>query len=92
MHSTSVFVYSSSVMKLDLHAERVEEAINRVERFLDEATFRRESEVILIHGHGKGLLKKAVRDYLSTSPYSAGFRPGYPQEGGDGATVVTLRE
>lgn len=79
-------------MKLDLHAERVEEAIDRVERFLDEAAMRKESEALIIHGHGKGLLKKAVRAYLLTSPYSSSYRPGYPWEGGDGATVVTLRE
>ncbi len=86
------FVYSSSVMQLDLHAERVEEALDRVARFLDEAALRNESEALIIHGHGKGLLKKAVRDYLLASPYASGFRPGYPSEGGDGATVVMLRE
>ena len=87
------FVYSSiAMMKLDLHAQRVEEALDRVGRFLDEAAFRNEPEVLIIHGHGAGKLKKAVRDYLSTSPYAAEFRPGYPSEGGDGATVVTLHE
>ncbi|MBI3358952.1 MAG: Smr/MutS family protein [Nitrospirae bacterium] len=80
------------MIKLDLHAERVEEALDRVARFLDEAVFRNESEALIIHGHGKGLLKRAVRHYLSTSPYASGFRAGYPSEGGDGATVVTLRE
>ncbi len=87
------FVYcSTAMMKLDLHAERVEQAMDRVERFLDEAALRNEPEVLIIHGHGAGKLKTAVRAYLKTSPYSSSFRPGYPQEGGDGATVVTLRE
>lgn len=80
------------MMKLDLHAERVDEAIDHVERFLDEATLRHESEALIIHGHGAGKLKKAVRDYLATSPYAFAFRPGYPSEGGDGATLVTLYE
>jgi len=80
------------MLKLDLHAEHVEEALDRVSRFLDEAALRNEPEVLIIHGHGKGLLKKAVRDYLLTSPYVSGFRAGYPAEGGDGATLVTLRE
>ena len=79
-------------MKLDLHAEQVEDALNRVAGFLDEATMRKESEVIIIHGHGTGKLKKAVRDYLSTSPYTSSWRAGYPWEGGDGATVVTFIE
>jgi len=81
-----------AMLKLDLHAERVEQALDRVERFLDEATLRNEPEVLIIHGHGKGLLKNAVRAYLKTSPYSANFRPGYPSEGGDGATLVTLHD
>ena len=78
-------------MKIDLHAKRVDEALEEVIHLLDEAMFRRESEVTIIHGHGTGRLKSAVRDYLSTSPYVAGFRAGYPWEGGDAATVVTLR-
>jgi len=78
------------MMRLDLHAERVEEALDRVVSFLDEAAMSKESEVLIIHGHGTGKLKKAVRDYLLTSPYVSLFRAGYPWEGGDGATVVTL--
>ncbi len=78
-------------MKLDLHAERVEDALEHVMRFLDEAALRGEHQVTIIHGHGTGRLKKAVRDYLSDSPYVAQFSSGAPWEGGDGATVVTLR-
>ena len=78
--------------KLDLHAMHVEEAIEQVERFLDEAMFRREAQVIIIHGHGTGRLKKAVRDYLATSLYVAHCRSGEIWEGGDGATVVTMKE
>ena len=78
------------MMKLDLHAERVEEALDRVARFLDEAAMSKDAEALIIHGHGAGQLKKAVRAYLSTSPYVSEFRAGYPSEGGDGATVVTL--
>ncbi|MEK7286093.1 MAG: Smr/MutS family protein [Nitrospirota bacterium] len=82
---------STAMMKLDLHAQRVDEALHHVEQFLDEAAFRHESEVLIIHGHGSGKLKKAVRDDLAKSPYVATFRTGYPWEGGDGATVVTLQ-
>jgi len=79
------------MMKLDLHARRVDEALDDVARFLDEAVMSKESEVLIIHGHGTGRLKKAVRDYLSTSPYAVSFRSGYPWEGGEGAIVVTLQ-
>lgn len=78
------------MMKLDLHGKRVEEAIEQVERLLDQATVRREDRVTLIHGHGTGRLKSAVREYLATSPYVDTFHAGDPWEGGDGVTVVNL--
>ncbi len=76
--------------RLDLHGQRVEEAIEMIERKLDQAMLSEEREVSIIHGHGSGRLKKAVRAYLSQSPYVATFRPGNSWEGGDGITVVTL--
>ncbi len=79
-----------AMIKLDLHAQRVEEALEQVERFLDQATVLGEYQVIVIHGHGTGKLKIAVRDYLANSPYVDSFHAGNPWEGGDGVTVVTL--
>ena len=52
--------------------------------------FAREGGIIIIHGHGFGVLKKAVRDYLESSPYISSLRPGKRGEGGDGVTVVRL--
>jgi DNA mismatch repair protein MutS2 len=46
--------------------------------------------VIVVHGHGTGALKKAVREELDSSPYVASFRRGEAHEGGDGVTLVTL--
>jgi DNA mismatch repair protein MutS2 len=46
----------------------------------------------LIHGHGKGALRDAVRDAVKGSAYVAKSRPGEPREGGDGVTVVWLRD
>ena len=45
----------------------------------------------LIHGHGTGRLKTAIRDYLRESPYVASFRSGERAEGGDGVTIVKLK-
>ncbi|HIE65755.1 MAG: Smr/MutS family protein [Nitrospira sp.] len=78
--------------RLDLHGQRIEEAIELIERKLDQSMLSGEREVSLIHGHGSGRLKKAVRAYLSQSPYVESFRPGNDWEGGDGITVVTLAE
>ncbi|MBM4124178.1 MAG: Smr/MutS family protein, partial [Nitrospira sp.] len=45
----------------------------------------------IIHGHGTGRLKAALRDYLKSSPYVSAFRSGERAEGGDGVTIVELR-
>lgn len=77
---------------LDLVGVRVEEALRLLERFLDQAILGSAREIRLVHGHGSGRLKKAIREYLSTSPYVARFRPGDLLEGGDAVTILTLKE
>ena len=75
---------------LDIRGYRVEDALDNLEFYLDKASLANLHEVQIIHGHGTGALKTAVRDYLATSPYVAKFRPGEDAEGGDGVSVVDL--
>lgn len=75
---------------LDLRGYRVEEALDEVENYLDKASLANLTPVYIIHGHGTGALKQAVRDFLSSSPYVAKFRPGEDTEGGDGVCVVDI--
>ncbi len=77
--------------ELDLRGERVEEALDNLEVYLDKASLANLSPVYIIHGHGTGALKTAVRDFLSTSPYVAKFRVGEDTEGGDGVSVVDIK-
>jgi DNA mismatch repair protein MutS2 len=77
---------------LDLRGERVHEAESQVERFLDESCRNHLPNAFIIHGHGTGALKQVVRDLLAMSPYVESFRPGERGEGGDGVTMVTLKE
>jgi DNA mismatch repair protein MutS2 len=77
--------------EIDLRGMRVEDALEEVERYLDQALLSRRDEVRVIHGHGTGALKKAVRQWLSGCSWIGGFRAGARGEGGDGATVVLLK-
>lgn len=77
--------------ELDLRGYRVEEALDEVENYLDKASLANLSPVYIIHGHGTGALKQAVRDFLKTSPYVAKFRVGEDSEGGDGVSVVEIK-
>ena len=76
---------------LDLRGERVEEALDNLESYLDKASLANLSPVYVIHGHGTGALKSAVRDFISTSPYVAKFRAGEDTEGGDGVSVIDIK-
>ena len=66
------------------------DALDSLEFYLDKASLANLSPVTIIHGHGTGALKSAVRDFLSTSPYVAKYRPGEDTEGGDGVSVVDI--
>ncbi|MDD3149890.1 MAG: endonuclease MutS2 [Candidatus Gastranaerophilales bacterium] len=76
--------------KLDLRGKRVEEGLDELENYLDDASLANLSPITIIHGHGTGAMKEAVREYLKTSPYVAKFRAGEKSEGGDGATIIDL--
>jgi DNA mismatch repair protein MutS2 len=81
----------SAERRLDVRGMRVDELLREVERFLDRLYSEGEPSAAILHGHGTGALKQALRDALSASPYVGGFRPGDRHEGGDAVTVVTFR-
>lgn len=76
--------------KLDLRGFTVEDALDELEAYLDKASLVNLTPVQIIHGHGTGALKSAVRDFLSTSPYVAKYRSGENTEGGDGVSIVDI--
>lgn len=71
---------------------RADDALTELQNFLDRMALEGNTDTVsVIHGHGTGALRKAVREYLATSPYVERFRPGGPGEGGDGVSVVSLK-
>ncbi|MFN8621897.1 MAG: endonuclease MutS2 [Chloroflexota bacterium] len=75
---------------LDVRGARVDETIELLEGYLDRAATAGAGRVTIIHGHGSGALRDAVRMVLAKHPLVRDWRPGDKGEGGDGATVVTL--
>ena len=76
--------------ELNVIGMRTGEALRQVEQYLDQAYLTNQRELRIVHGIGSGALKKAIHDYLSTSPYCAGFRQAEPHHGGAGATIVQI--
>ena len=77
--------------ELMLLGERVDPALTKLDGYLDQALLTEMPEVRVVHGHGSGRLRDAVRGHLDQHPAVARYRPGKPNEGGNGATVVELR-
>jgi DNA mismatch repair protein MutS2 len=75
---------------LDLRGLRAEDAIQELDKYLDDATLAGLAQVTVIHGKGTGALRQAVRDHLSRHPEVASFRLGGESEGGSGATIIEL--
>ena len=78
-------------IQLDLRGERYEDAILRLDKYMDEVLLAGYQTVTIIHGHGTGALRQGVHKYLKQNKHVASFRFGGAGEGGTGATVVELK-
>lgn len=76
--------------RLDMRGMNSDEGLSLLEKALDEALLGAHSSLVVVHGHGTGRLKAAVRSYLRETNYSISFRPGKRGEGGDGVTMVEM--
>ena len=80
----------SVASSLDLRGARVEEALETLGRYLDDASLAGLASVTIVHGLGTGALRDAVRETVASHPLVRSARPGERGEGGDGATIVSL--
>lgn len=67
------------------------EALEKVDAFLDQAILHGLKTVVIIHGIGRGILKRAIYDMLRRDPRVADVHAGEPARGGDGVAIVDLR-
>lgn len=75
---------------LDLRGMYVDDALPEVDTFLDRLSVAQAPHAFIIHGHGTGALKTAVRRHLRTSPYAKRSFAAPREQGGEGATIVLL--
>ncbi len=80
-----------SYREINIIGKRAEEACEEVDKFLDSAAVASVDRIRIVHGHGMGILKKAVAELLTVNPHVEKFYPASPAEGGAGATVVELK-
>ncbi|MBU8787073.1 MULTISPECIES: endonuclease MutS2 [Bacillus] len=78
-------------LELDLRGERYENALHRVEKYLDDAVLAGYPRVSIIHGKGTGALRKGVQDLLKNHRSVKNSRFGEAGEGGSGVTIVELK-
>jgi len=88
--SVSVDRGRAVALSLDLRGARVDEALDALDRYLDEASLAGLGKVVIIHGQGTGALRDAVRRRAATHALVTSVRAGHRGEGGDGATIVEL--
>jgi DNA mismatch repair protein MutS2 len=81
-----------SLSELNVIGCTVDEALSRVEKFLDESTVTDQQVVRIVHGHGTGQLRRAVAAMLKEHPLVARFDAAPMDKGGGGVTVVELKD
>ncbi len=88
--SLNVAKPQSGDIKLDLHGQRAEEAIENLDKFISDALLAGFEEVLVYHGIGTGKLAFAVKEFLKKHPKVKSFEDAHPSSGGFGAKVIKL--
>jgi DNA mismatch repair protein MutS2 len=79
-------------MEINLIGRTVDEATADLEKYIDRAFLAGLPRVRVIHGHGAGILRRGVREFLKNHPHVAAIAEAPQNEGGQGATLVELRQ
>ncbi|MDD3122276.1 MAG: endonuclease MutS2 [Candidatus Izemoplasmatales bacterium] len=89
--SGRITLESSAKVELDLRGKRFDEAMELLDKYVDDCLMNHLEFAYIIHGYGTGALRKGVLDYLKKNKTVKSFRPGGASEGGSGVTVMYLR-
>jgi DNA mismatch repair protein MutS2 len=83
---------AGSLSELNVIGNSVDEALTRLEKFLDETTVTDQREIRIVHGHGTGQLRRAIGAFLKDHPLVARIGTAPMERGGGGVTVVELKD
>jgi DNA mismatch repair protein MutS2 len=83
--------FNSSYREINVIGQRAEAACEQVDKLLDSAALAQVERVRIVHGHGMGILKRAIADLLKQNPHVEKFYAAAQEEGGSGATIVELK-
>ena len=93
--STYAGLYKSKTQNIktsvNVQGENLEDALDKVSKYIDDAMMAHLEEVTVIHGRGGGVLKKGIHGMLRENPMVKEYRKGAYSEGGDGVTIVKLK-
>ena len=81
-----------SLSELNVIGCTVDEALDRLDKFIDESTVSDQHELRIVHGHGTGQLRRAIADFLKDHPLVARISTAPQNQGGGGATIVELKD
>lgn len=87
----TVTTQSSLRVELDLRGKRFEEAMDALDKYIDDCLMNHLEFAYIIHGYGTGALRKGVLEYLKKNSTVKSYRPGGMNEGGSGVTVIYFR-
>lgn len=92
IRATVVDSSEESAAELKVIGLSADEALDRVDKFLDQAFLAGIENVRIIHGHGKGILRNAIAEMLSSHPQVEQFQHAPPEKGGSAITLVELKK
>ena len=90
--TVAVTADTDAPQELNVIGCRVDDALSRVEKYVDQALLGGLAQLRVIHGHGTGQLRRAIAGFLDEHPLVAKFEPAAPEHGGRGVTVIELKD
>ena len=90
--TVAVAANAEAPQELNVIGCRVDDALSRVEKYVDQALLGGAAQLRVIHGHGTGQLRRAIAAFLDEHPLVAKFEAAAPEHGGRGVTVIELKD